>query len=232
MNKILLILLALVLIPGLVGCSPGEVRADRERITDPEVSEAEMAALVEDNTAFAFELYKQLKEGDGNLFYSPYSLSLALAMTYAGASGETERQMANVLHFDLPQEKLHPAFNSLDSKLASRDDEREDFRLSVINALWGQKDYTFHDDFLVTLAENYDAGMKLVDYIKSPEDSRLTINDRVSRRTDGKIAELIPPGQGIINYLTRLVLTNTIYFSAEWEHKFLEANYTKNRPSS
>jgi len=230
MKKVLLILLALILILGLTGCGLGEVRANKERIVDPEVSEADVSALVEDNSAFAFDLYQELKETESNLFYSPYSLSLALAMTYAGARGETERQMAEVLHFDVSQERLHPAFNSLDSELARRDDKREDFRLSIINALWGQKDYTFHDDFLVTLAENYGAGMRLVDYKKSPEDSRLTINDWVSRQTDGKITELIPPGQGIINDLTRLVLTNIIYFSAEWEHKFLEANYTKNRP--
>ncbi len=189
-----------------------------------------MSALIQSNSAFAFDLYQELKETDGNLFYSPYSLSLALAMTYAGARGETERQMADVLHFDLPQERLHTAFNSLDGELARRGDENENLRLKVVNALWGQRDYAFLENFLIILAENYGAGMKILDFIKSPEGSRLTINNWVSDQTEGRIKDLIPQGQEIINPNTRLVLTNTIYFRAEWEHKFLEPGYTKNRP--
>ena len=97
------------------------------------------------NSAFALDLYQQLRTGDGNLFYSPYSISLALAMTYAGARGETEQQMADALHFDLPQHQLHPAFNSLDIELAKRGEgakgkDSEGFRLNIVNAIWGQKD--------------------------------------------------------------------------------------------
>ena len=110
------LLVALLLLP-LITCTqpapgPGELlKSDRERITSPDVNATEQALLVEGNTAFAFDLYQALREQDGNLFYSPYSISLALAMTYAGARGETAQQMADTLHFLLAQDRLHPAFN-------------------------------------------------------------------------------------------------------------------------
>jgi serpin B len=84
------------------------LESDKERVTSPDVGTSEQASLVEGNSAFAFELYQALKEEDGNLFYSPYSISLALAMTYAGARGETAEQMADTLQFLLDQDKLHP----------------------------------------------------------------------------------------------------------------------------
>ena len=235
MKKLLLFIPTVALLSGLVACGPEVVKSAKQRVNDPEVSEAEMTTLVGGNSGFAFDLYQELRETDGNLFYSPYSLSLALAMTYAGARGETEQQMADVLHFDLPQERLHPAFNSLDTELSNRGKDvtgkdKDSFRLKIVNALWGQKDYTFLDDFLGTLAENYGAGLRIVDFIKTPEESRITINNWVSDQTEGRIKDLIPQGQGIINKLTRLVLTNTIYFNAKWEYPFLEESYTKNGP--
>jgi serpin B len=146
-------------------------------------------------------------------------------MTYAGAGGETEEQMADALHFGLPQNRLHPAFNSLDIELAKRGEDaegkdNEGFRLNVVNAIWGQKDYTFLTGFLDVLAENYGAGLRILDFIRAPEESRITINDWVSEQTEGKIEDLIP--QGLINELTRLVLTNAIYFNAAWAFPFSE----------
>jgi serpin B len=144
-------------------------------------------------------------------------------MTYAGASGETEEQMANALHFGLPQDRLHPAFNSLDIELAKRGEgaqgkDSDGFRLNIVNAIWGQKDYEFLTDFLDRLAENYGAGLRILDFIGAPEESRIIINDWVSEQTEGKIEDLIPPG--LINDLTRLVLTNAIYFNAAWAFPF------------
>jgi serpin B len=186
-----------------------------------------MDALVEGNSAFAFDLYGRLAEehGDDNLFYSPYSISLALAMTYAGARGETEQQMADTLHYTLPQDELHPAFNALDQTLASRGEgaegkDDEGFRLNIANAIWGQKDYSFRDAFLDTLARNYGAGLRVVDFASAPEEARVAINEWVSEKTEGKIEELIP--KNVIGSLTRLVLTNAIYFNAAWAEPFEE----------
>jgi len=163
MNKRLMVVLVLVLLllPLIASIQPavaGEVKSDKDRITSPDVSLNEQASLVEGNSAFGFELYQALKGEEGNLFYSPYSISLALAMTYAGARGETAQQMAATLHFILEQERLHPAFNWLDAELASRGEgaqgqDGEDFRLNIVNAIWGQKDYEFLTEFLDVLAE-------------------------------------------------------------------------------
>jgi serpin B len=133
--------------------------------------------------------------------------------------------MAEAMHYDLPQDKLHPAFNWLDNELARRGEGAEGrddagFRLNVVNAIWGQQDYEFRVAFLDTLAENYGAGLRILDFINEPEPSRVTINDWVSEQTEDRINNLIPPGG--ITSLTRLVLTNAIYFNAAWEHKFTE----------
>jgi len=232
MNKGLIVALVLVLVLPLIAsvqmAQPvaGEVlESDKERITSPDVSTGGQALLIEGNSAFAFELYKALKGEEGNLFYSPYSISLALAMTYAGARGETADQMADALQFLLARNKLHPAFNWLDAELAKRGEgaegkDGEGFRLNIVNAIWGQKDYEFLSDFLDVLAENYGAGLRILDFITETEKSRLTINDWVSDQTEGCIEDLIP--QGAISELTRLVLTNAIYFNAAWEHPFDE----------
>lgn len=230
MNRRLIAILVIVLLLPMIASiqmaqpAAGEVlKSDKERITSPDVSTGEQALLVEVNSAFAFELYQAIREEEGNLFYSPYSISVALAMTYAGASGETTQQMADILHFLLGQEKLHPAFNWLDAELAKRGEgaegkDGEGFRLNIVNAIWGQKDYEFLTDFLDVLAENYGAGLRILDFITETEKSRLTINDWVSDQTEGRIEDLIP--QGAIDALTRLVLTNAIYFNAAWENPF------------
>jgi serpin B len=233
MKKIVIIVLALVLllVPVIASIhlaqrAAGEVvKSDKERITSPDVSPSEQALLVEGNSAFAFELYRALREKEGNLFYSPYSISLALAMTYAGARGETAEQMAQTLRFLLAQERLHPAFNWLDVELAKRGEgaqgrDGEGFRLNIANAIWGQKDYTFLSDFLDVLAKHYGAGLRILDFMAEPEKSRRTINDWVSDQTEGRIENVIPPGA--IDALTRLVLTNAIYFNAAWEKPFEE----------
>ncbi|MEA3375385.1 MAG: serpin family protein [Chloroflexota bacterium] len=208
--------------------APGvAVASEKDRVTSPDVSDPDLNALVEGNSGFAFDLYGLLVEQEGgkNLFYSPYSISLALAMTYAGARGETEEQMAEALRFKLPQEDLHPAFNALDQELAQRGEgaegkDGEGFRLNIANAIWGQEDYEFLSTFLDVLAENYGAGLRVLDFAGAPEESRVAINDWVSEQTEGKIEDLLR--QGVITRLTRLVLTNAIYFSAAWADPFEE----------
>ena len=230
MKKMFLCVLAVALLSGLVACAQptvsGEViQSEKQRITSPEVGEADLTTLVSGNSAFAFGLYQALRDEDGNLFYSPYSISLALAMTYAGARGETAQQMADTLHFTLSQDRLHPAFNSLDLELGQRGQgakgrDEGGFRLNIVNAIWGQKDYHFLATFLDVLAENYGAGLRVLDFTSEPEKSRIVINDWVSEETEGRIKDLLP--QGSIDPLTMLVLTNAIYFNAAWQYPFEE----------
>ncbi len=234
-NIFLCAFMAIVLL-SLVACAQpvasDVVRSEMKRVTSPEVNEADMATLVSGNSAFAADLYQVLREENGNLFCSPYSISLALAMTYGGARGETAQQMSDALHFILSQDRLHPAFNSLDIELNQRGEnaegkDGEGFRLNIVNAIWGQKDYSFLSEFLDLLAENYGAGLRVLDFVKASEQSRVTINEWVSDQTEDRIKDLIP--QGAIDQLTRLVLTNAIYFNAAWQLPFNE-EVTSNGP--
>ncbi len=198
-----------------------------DRVEDPQVPAADAAELEAGNTAFAFDLYRELGAEPGNLFFSPHSISTALAMTYAGARTATEQEMAATLHFTLPQDRLHPAFNALDQALAERskvklakDEKGSPPELHIANATWGDKEYRFLDDYLDVLALNYGAGLRLLDFRKDPEGSRETINSWVEEQTNDRIKDLIP--EGAIDGLTRLVLTNAIYFKASWVTAFDE----------
>jgi len=227
MKKLLFLLLAAIMIIGASGCSPSvsaeELKSDKPRDTSPVVSASNETELVDGNSEFAWDLYQVLNEEDGNLFYSPYSISLALAMTYAGARGETAQQMADTMHYTLSQAALHPAFNYLALELAKRGQgaqgkDGEGFQLNIANAIWGQKDYEFLTSYLDLLAQNYGAGLRVLDFMKDPNASRITINQWVSDQTNGRIKDLIP--EGGITTLTRLVLTNAIYFNAAWQTPF------------
>ena len=191
---------------------------------EPAATEAEVDELVRGNSAFAFDLYRTLSEDDGNLFYSPYSISIALGMTYAGAGGETEQQMADTLHLRLPQDMLHPAFNSLFLDLDSRggganDNDPSAFRLNIANALWAREGYPLLNEFTVEIAENYGAAVRHTDFVGQPEESRLRINDWVAGETENRVEDLIPPGK-LEDLPPALVLTNAIYFNAAWLLKF------------
>jgi serine protease inhibitor len=182
--------------------------------------EPDAATVVKDSNSFALDLYGQLAQKDGNLFFSPYSISTALAMTYAGARGETAMQMANTLHFTLEQERLHPAFANL-GKAIQGGDPRRKYQLQIANRLWGQKDFHFLPDFLQTTENHYGGGLKQVDFINAREEARNIINAWVLEQTKDKINELIQPG--IFTVDTRLVLTNAIYFKAAWKRPFSTA---------
>jgi len=228
----ILILIAMSIAVSTVGCGQPsahamEAKSDLERVSSPSVDESDLEKLVQGNSAFALDLYRALREQGENLFYSPYSISLALAMTYAGARGETEAQMAETLQFLLSQDQLHPAFNALDLELAKRgeevsEDEGDAFRLNIANSIWGQQDFEFLTDFLDTLALNYGAGLRLVDFVKATEEARQAINQWVEDQTEEKIKDLIP--EGVLDDMTRLVLANAIYFKAGWMHAFEEGN--------
>lgn len=175
------------------------------------------ATIADDNNAFATELYAQLRKTDGNLFYSPYSISTALAMTYAGARGETAAEMARVLHYRLEGDKLHEAFAAQIKELNGGGKDRG-YALSVANALWGQNGYALVPAFTELVKKHYDGGMTLVDFMGATEEARKTINSWVEKKTNDKIKELLKPG--ILTEDTRLVLTNAIYFKGDWAVKF------------
>jgi len=217
---------------GLVGCLGllGTQQMDGDlamssagRDVSPDVDEEVLAELVSGNTDFAFDLYRVLRSRDGNLFFSPLSLSLAVGMASAGARGETLTQIEQALHFFLDQEALHPAFNALDLELARREElpegsEGDGFALRIVHSAWGQTGHPFRRSFLDTLAENYGAGVRLVDYLNDPEGARSTINDWVSDQTEGKIEDLLPP-RSVTSDL-RLTLVDAIYFLAPWAAPF------------
>lgn len=187
--------------------------------------------IVKGNTKFAFDLYAQLKTEEGNLFFSPYSISTALAMTYAGAKGQTAKQMAQTLHFleyypdpntpTLRLQALIVTFAHDYGRLIERlnaQGQKGDYQLSVANALWGQKDYKFLDSFIALNNAHYHAGLENVDFVKETEKTRQEINQWVGDKTNEKIKNLIP--QGALNAMTRLVLTNAIYFKGDWALQF------------
>ncbi|WP_435320319.1 serpin family protein [Haloarchaeobius sp. TZWSO28] len=218
-------------IPALAGClgdggpemTPGLLASDLPRDTDPTVSDEMLREQVQANTAFALDLHhnRVAANPSDNLFTSPLSISLAMAMIWAGARGETETQIAETLHYLENQSDLHPTFNRLDLALDTPDDaEDEAFRLDIVNALWGQTDYPFDEDYLDTIALNYGAGLRTLDFAGESEAARETINDWVADRTEDRIEELLP--QGSIDHLTRLVGTNAVYFKAKWGSTFAE----------
>jgi serpin B len=200
----------------VIGSAAGSFGADI-----PAAKEKPEEAVVEGNNRFAVELYAKLREQEGNLFFSPYSISAALAMTYAGARGETEAQMAKVLHFPSQtvggQERFHPAFGAIIKDLNARG-EKGKYELIVANALWGQKGYGFLKEFLQLVESDYDGQLNDVDFISDTESARKTINAWVEKKTKDKIKDLITPG--VLDQLTRLVLTNAIYFKGNWASQF------------
>lgn len=245
--KNILVTIILITMVVLSACQPSEeiidpddtdatfdfVKSDLAREINPDVGEDQVQALAQDNTTFALEFYNQIRDEDGNIIFSPFSLSLALSMTLAGAESTTERAMLDALQLTLPEEAVHPAFNALlmaieDSQEKTGDEMAGDqFQLNIANSIWGQADYSFKQAFLDILAQHYEAGIFTVDFIQNPEGARNAINNWVAEETEEKIEDLIPAGA--IDPLTRLVLANAIYFNGSWMHPF-DQNATSEAP--
>ena len=186
-------------------------------------TDLKVAELVAANSAFSVDLYREIADADGNGIFSPHSISLALAMTYAGAAGDTRNQMERVLGFDALLERVHPAFHDLHSHLDSGGEETaggesKGFRLSVANAVWGQRGRDYLAPFVGELARHYGAGLMEADFAGAPEPSRSRINAWVGDQTEQRITDLIAPG--VVNSATRLVLANAVYFKAAWHLPF------------
>jgi serine protease inhibitor/ankyrin repeat protein len=203
------------------------------RVPHAQLSESAQARrsgkdLVRGNSAFAVDLYRQLSAKEGNLFFSPYSISTALAMTFAAARENTEKEMAKVLHFSLEQKDLHPAFTQLQRSL-DKVQKAGNVKLYVANSLWPQRGKPFLNEYLSLAEKHYGVSITAVDYEteSSRAAARKTINTWVEENTQDKIKDLLQPEH--LTGSTRLVLTNAIYFKGDWEHQF-EVKDTEDAP--
>lgn len=193
------------------------------------------------NTVFGVDLLQTIATGNENRLFSPYSVAIALAMTYAGARGETRSQMESTLHYPFEGEELHGTIQSLHDTLIPEgqedatptptptpDGERYDIPLRFVdaNALWGQEGFPWREAYLSLVERYYAAGLHQLDFAADPEDARSTINDWVAETTREKITDLLPPGS--ISSATRLVLTNAVYFQALWENPFTPSDTESN----
>jgi len=204
-------------------------------IEPPQASFEDMQAVADANNQFALDFYSEIDD-EGNIFFSPFSISSAIAMTYEGAQGQTAKEMKEVFHF--PEEDvMRPAFEEIYNWVNRRDEEYE---LHTANALWAQEDYPFIKDYFNLIKRHYGGEITNVDFKTDSEGVRQRINDWVESQTNNKILNLIP--SGAINSITRLVLTNAIYFKGTWVLQFnkddtmernfrVNQNYTVNVPT-
>lgn len=165
---------------------------------------------------FAFELFRTVAENNGNTVLSPYSISVALAMTYGGAASETEKQMREVMHYGNNDEAFHAAYSQLIKDIGALDGDG--IELITANALWAQKDYEFKKAYFKNTGKYYGAGLQYADFRQEVEKARIAINAWVEKETKNKINNLLVPG--VLNDLTRLVLVNAIYFNGKWDKPF------------
>ena len=205
------------------------VRSSLARNEAPLITATELDTLAKDQADFAVSLYQAIggatESAGKNVFLSPYSVSTALAMAYAGARGTTKDEMKAALHFGLVDDALHTGYNYLDLALSSRGKnakakDGQPFRLSIANSLWAQKGAAFEAPFLDTLAINYGAGVNVVDFSNATEAARLAIDGWVEEKTESRIKDLIQPGA--LDPATRLILVNAVYFNAAWSQKFTD----------
>ena len=181
----------------------------------PPSNAADLTEAVNGSNAFAVDLYAQLRSQQGNLFFSPESISTAFAMAYAGARGQTATEMQKVFHFTLPPERLHPAMGAL---LAQMNAQHKGYELHVADAIWAQQDASFLPSYLKLVQSDYGAGFHRINFKLSPGLARTTINQWVEKQTNDKIKDLVGPG--VVTPATRMVLANAIYFKGDWLNQF------------
>jgi serpin B len=213
---------------------PGELAASSKARLTSAAPPADLSKAVSGNADFAFALYRELSAGkpNDNLFLSPQSISLALAMAYAGSAGTTTTAFEQAMHIGLPQAQYHRAMNDLDRQLTSRGQgalaaDGQPFRLTIANQLFSERTATFETPFLDTLAQEYGANVRLMDFVTQPEPARQAINLWVEQKTEDRIKDLL--SEGSITSDTRAVLVNAIYFNAAWKTQF-DVRNTANKP--
>lgn len=181
-----------------------------------------MEQLSSANSLFALELFRTLNESNptGNIFFSPLSISSALAMVFLGTKGSTAAQLSKTFHFD-SVEDVHSRFQSLNAEVSKRGAAHT---LKLANRLYGEKTYNFLPEFLTSTQKMYGADLAPVDFQHASEDARKEINQWVKGQTEGKIPELL--AVGVVDSMTKLVLVNAIYFKGLWEEKFMKQDTT------
>lgn len=205
---------AIIAVLLLAGCA----KVETPNVVNTQASPESINSVVAANNQFAFELYSKYKDENKNVFFSPYSISTALAMTYEGARGKTAEEMQNVFHF--PEESVRlPAYASIYNELNKGS---SDYKLNTANALWAQKDFTFLKEYFDLVGNYYGGKVTNLDFVSETEKSRQTINNWVAGQTNDKIKDIIPVG--VLNSMTRLVLTNAIYFKGTWQIQFKKSN--------
>lgn len=201
--------------------SPGGlVSSDKERVAKPRTTPSDVESVVAGNVDFGAALYRELREPGKNLFFSPHSVSQAMAMVYAGARGGSEAELARGFHF-LPQDRFHPAVNALNQALSvpPRDTgAATPARFLGVNSVWGQAGFSFEPAFLDVLAQHYGSGMHVVDFASSASQVRQDINAWVASRTQEHIKDLLPPDA--VSAATRLILVNALHFEGAWSTPF------------
>ncbi len=173
---------------------------------------------VNGNNQFAFDLYEKLNDKEENVFFSPYSISSALAMTYTGAENITKQEMKQVMYYLDDKESLAKSFGKLNDHIEAA--TQKGVQLNIANSLWCQQNYNFMDKFISINDSYYKAGIKKVDFKNNHPQVRKNINKWVEDKTNNKIKNLIK--KNMLDPLTRLVLVNAIYFNGKWEHPFKE----------
>jgi len=204
----------------LCGClsKPESAEADsvvqmHQMYPEKNLTGIELTALA--NNRFALNLYRELAGEGNNVFFSPWSLNSALAMTYEGARGNTSDEMRSVLYFSENDSFRRESFSTLDRRINAND---SGYTLSTANALWVDSGLSLLDDYEALVKDTYQAQADNLDFRAAPEKARQTINHWVEQKTAGKIVDLIPAGH--VDSLTRLVLTNAIYFNGTWMRTF------------
>jgi serpin B len=206
-----------------VATTYGIEKSSVPRDLNPDISNENLSAHNANNNQFAFDIYAQLKSSSGNLFFSPFSISQALAMTYAGAKGETETQMADTLHFTMGQGTTHKGFNKVNLMLEKQmsqveNSDADKFQLEIANSIWAQTGDSWRPEFLDQMMTNYGAGIYPEDFASDFENARLRINSWVEEKTKNKIRDLL--AKGTLNSATAMVLVNAIYFYGSWIEPF------------
>jgi serpin B len=201
----------LSLIIFVIGCS----KTTTIKVDDTGATAENMKQVIDANNQFAFDLYSKYKASDKNIFFSPYSISTAISMVYEGANGQTAEEIQKVFHMPKDGATRRPAFAGIYNELNKQDKE---YQLSTANALWAQKDYVFLNDYLTNVEKYYGGKATNLDFVAASEKSRETINTWVEDQTNNKIKDLIPSSG--ITPLTRLVITNAIYFKGKWVWEF------------
>jgi len=218
MNKKIIILIAVIIVFFGVFIFLNYF-SEEEPIFVPKPEPEEIKDIISANNQFALDLYSKVKDQEENIFFSPYSLSIALAMAYEGAKNETAKEIENVFYFPKDNQGRRDSYFNLQNWLLRKNTQHE---INVANALWPQKDFSFSDDYFNVISKYYQGLIESLDFVERPEQSRKRINEWVEAQTKGKIENLI--AEGTISPLTRLILTNAIYFKGEWLQEFNEVN--------